>query len=380
MKIVFVTEFFPKTENGELRGGAESRLFSILQHLAQQHDITVLSSYEIGMMRESTMFGKVRVLRCGPPREFAQAGSLISRFLFSRAVYRTLRTLSGDILDAQNFVSYVPAWLARKKFHKVVITVHDVWRSRWVTLFGLPGIIGELYERYVLSRAWDSYIANSHMTKEQLVVAGVQQSKIRVIYNGIQKRYLEMPLGQDTASEASITYVGRLVEYKRVQDLLHAVANLKNDFPSIRLHIVGVGPYEKPLQMLTAELGLSQRVIFHGHIAKFDDVMAIIARSQVFSLPSIIEGFGMVTVEAMALGVPFVNADIRVTREVTDSKGGLFFTPKDHHDCARQLKRVLSDAALADRLRREGRERAHMFLWEHIAEQTESVYQELCMA
>lgn len=376
MKIVFVSEFFPASEQGELRGGTEARLFYIARELASHHDITILAAKEAGMPGESLIFhGRVRVLRCGPERSFAQSGSLIARYRFVRSVQKRLGSLAADMVDAQNFLSYYPVWRSRKRFRKAIITVHDVWIGRWVQLFGISGIVGELYERFVLRRQWEYYIANSEATKKRLLTLGVVADRIRVIYNGIDLAALST-IETKKQGRPTVVYVGRLVDYKRVNDLLHAFRLAINSLPTAQLVIIGVGPQEAHLKKLSAELDLKDSVQFRGHISSHRAVMTEIARAHVFCLPSVIEGFGMVTLEAMALGVPFVNADLPVTKEVTAEQGGVFFPPLDVEALSRRLLSVLRDQTLAERLGDEGRRRAQSFSWDQIGNKTEQLYRE----
>lgn len=377
MKIAYLSEFFPSTEHGELRGGAEARLFYISQQLAGRHDLTILSSHEEGMERQSRFFGgAATVVRCGRTRIFTQAGSLLDRLSFIRAAQKYLRTIQGDILDAQNFVAYYPAWMARRSFRRNVATVHDVWQGRWLQLFGIPGLTGEIYEQYILKRPWDLFIANSEVTKERLLQAAHRHLAVRVVYNGITLEH-QPHVVRPPHDAPVIIFVGRLVEYKRVQDIIGALPGILKQFPGARLDIVGVGPYAATLRGLVEKKGLGYAVNFLGHIPHHQTVLDRIAQSTVFCLPSIVEGFGMVTLEAMSLGVPFVNADLAVTREITKGRGGFFFPSGDSQQLAEAVLSLLRNSNLASRLGQDGRARAKNFGWEVIARQTEQCYQEL---
>lgn len=375
MNLVFVSEYFPYSEKGELRGGAEARTFFIVRELARRHTITVLASRERENDDRQTLFDSVTVERCGGLHHFAQAGSLASRWKLFHTFRRRIAVMRGDIVDAQNFLAYVPVWLSARNFSAKVITVHDVWHGRWVKLFGISGIVGELYERYALSRPWGGFIANSRQTAQRLErEAHAEASRIRVVYNGISASPNASPTLYD---HPTVTYVGRLVEYKRVQDLIAAFSLLVKTIPDARLHIIGVGPYEEQLREIVRLQHLHGAVSFLGHIESHADVLDAIARSHVFSLPSVIEGFGMVTLEAMSLGTPFVNADIPVTREMTADNGGLFFRPKDVPTLARQLQTILGNTAMRQKLGKEGRERAKQFHWDSLGVQTERCYREI---
>ncbi len=374
MHIVFVTEFFPRSEDGELRGGVEARSFYMARALSARHQMTILASFENGMERRSALFGgAATVVRCGPVRTFAQAGSLVSRLQFQWAVARELRARSADVVDAQSWVAYLPAWFGARHIRKRVLTVHDVWIDRWVRLFGPAGILGEVYERFVLHRPWSCIIANSDATASR--VRAYTRRPVRVIYNGIDLVTFRA-LPEQRQAQPTMLYIGRLVAYKRVQDLLDALALVRARVPNAQLIIIGVGPYESTLRDRVRTLHLENAVHFLGHVPQHRAVLARLRASTLLCLPSVIEGFGMVTVEAMAAGVPFVNADIPVTREITAGHGGLFFPAGDARRLADQLCRVLTDPALRSKLGEDGRAWAARYDWPVIARQTEQCYRE----
>src|SRR3546814_1292037 len=72
---------------------------------------------------------------------------------------------------------------------------------------------------------------------------------------------------------------------------------------------------------LTRQLGIADRVQFRGFVERHADVLQTVAASDVFASASQVEGFGIVLVEAMALGVPYVATDIPAHREVTGAIG-----------------------------------------------------------
>ncbi|WP_225370337.1 hypothetical protein [Methanobrevibacter arboriphilus] len=64
MKICFITEYFPKSENLEIKGGVEAVAFNEAYYLSKDNDITVLTSYEEGMEKEKNI-GNIKVIACG---------------------------------------------------------------------------------------------------------------------------------------------------------------------------------------------------------------------------------------------------------------------------------------------------------------------------
>src|SRR4029077_3314714 len=105
---------------------------------------------------------------------------------------------------------------------------------------------------------------------------------------------------------ADIVFVGRLIDDKKVDVLLHAVHRLLGELPDVRCTIVGDGPESEPLERLAASLSLGANVRFAGHVED-GQTFALMKAAKVFALPSIREGFGITVIEAQASGcVPVV--------------------------------------------------------------------------
>ncbi len=85
---------------------------------------------------------------------------------------------------------------------------------------------------------------------------------------------------------------------------------------------------------------------FVGKFPEIRDLVRTLKRSHAFALPSTVEGFGIVVIEAMAAGIPYVASDIPPIREATQGGvGGQLFTPLDAHDLAERLGETLEGRA-----------------------------------
>jgi glycosyltransferase involved in cell wall biosynthesis len=375
VKILLVTEYFPTREIGDVRGGAETRSFYLAKYLVRRgHKVTVLASHEPGQPRSGKVVGAC-VLRCGHTRPFSQGGSIIGRLTFAREAAKRGLTIDTDVVDGHSFLGYIPAWhIARRKGVPAVATYHDIWLSEWIKNVGLiNGVPGELWERYVLLRAWDHFIAVSQVTKAKLIQrVGIPDSKISVVPNGIELRQYQK-IKVEKFSRPTVVYVGRLVRYKYVDELLRAVSLLRQDFPDVQIKIIGTGPERKNLEKLCQKLGFANRVEFLGFVARHRDVLTTIKRAHVFCFPSTVEGFGIVVLEALALGVPYVASDILPIREATGGIGGLLVPPRDIQALADGIRQALRGKVDTS----ENTSWAQGFEWRKLAHRVETVYNRL---
>ncbi|MFH1402999.1 MAG: glycosyltransferase family 4 protein [Candidatus Altiarchaeota archaeon] len=339
MDIAITSEFFPHTSDCEVRGGVEARAFHVAKNLAEKNDVTVYTLLENGLEREAE-FNGISVVRVGPEVEYSQASSLSKRFMFMRNAIREISAKSYDIVDGSSFMTYPVAW--RSGCGRRVATYHDVWLGEWVGNVGFSGILGEMLERYVLSRKWDKYISVSEYTREKLVRNGVAGGDITVVHNGVDLKQCQnaKALRQDAPV---ISCVSRLVGYKHVDDLIKALPIVRMEYPEARLVLVGTGPELENLKSLAKKLGVSDSIDFKGFIPRHADVLEAMKSSSVYCHPSSVEGFGITLVEAMALQVPYVASDIPPFREATrGGVGGLLFTPGDVSDLASKIKQALA--------------------------------------
>jgi len=159
------------------------------------------------------------------------------------------------------------------------------------------------------------------------------------VSNGIDAdRYRAVPHTPGPVPTA--LFVGRLDPEKRVDELIRAFAALPTGLPG-RLEIVGDGGRREDWTALAAELGLGERVCFRGFVSD-QELLEAYARADMFCMPGVAELQSLVTLEAMAAGLPVVAANaMALPHLVHDGENGYLFAPSDPEDLAAKLRRVL---------------------------------------
>jgi glycosyltransferase involved in cell wall biosynthesis len=138
-----------------------------------------------------------------------------------------------------------------------------------------------------------------------------------------------------------IVFVGRLTAEKQVDVILHAMTKLDPALDTT-FDIIGGGDQRKQLENLANQLGIGDRVTFHGRIAD-EELRALLTRASLFVIASIAELQSIATMEAMASGLPVVAADaVALPHLVHDGENGYLFTPGDADDLAARLTDVLT--------------------------------------
>ena len=144
-------------------------------------------------------------------------------------------------------------------------------------------------------------------------------------------------------------------------DLLEAAALLREGIPDLQVRIVGKGPEWEALQAQRARLGLTDTVALLGDLTRAD-LFEAYANADVFCLPSVQEGFGIVFLEAMAAGLPIVACRAAAVPEVVlDEHTGLLAAPRDPAALAGALRALIADPARARALGHAGARRAGQF-------------------
>jgi len=270
---------------------------------------------------------------------------------------------------------------------KMVITIHDLTT---LILKETHSAIDVLYWRIVeplMIKQADEIIAVSHETKRDIMkMYQVPENKITVIpwapsesfrilddvaaINKVRAKY-GLPI-------KFILFVGILAKKKNLSTLIRSFALLKRD-DGLPHKLVVVGRKyqqsdDRRVLALVRDLDLENEVIFTGPVPDAD-LPALYNASDLFVIPSLHEGFGIVCLEAMACGVPVVASRTGALPEVVGEAGILVGDPTDEEQLAQAMGRVLWDIDLRKELIAKGLERAKMFSWEKVAQQTMWVYQ-----
>jgi phosphatidylinositol alpha-1,6-mannosyltransferase len=162
--------------------------------------------------------------------------------------------------------------------------------------------------------------------------------------------------------------VARMYPRKRLADLLRAGVILRSGIPDAQIRIVGRGPEWDTLMRLHAELALGDSVQLLGDLSR-EELAEEYVNANLFCLPSVQEGFGIVFLEAMAAGLPVVACRAAAIPEVvSDGLTGVLTAPRDPAALAAAVQALLRDPVRARALGAGGRERVESFTLRRVAE------------
>ncbi len=377
MKLLYITEYFPSTTQVNIQGGVESRTYYLAIDLAKRHKVTVLASWEQAKPSYQKLDG-VDVWRIGPKRPYiASLGKLIHRILFMFSAIRHGIRVDFDIVEGTGYLGWLPARIVSSFKGKAgVLWVPDFVDSYTGKYSFFLNTILILIQRLLITGNI-SLVCISHEVKRKLLTYGITPRKIYIIYCGVDTEYIRK-IKVKKKSFPVICVVSRLVPYKRVDETILAVSSLAKEVPELKLEIIGSGEERHKLKKLINDLGLLNNVQIRGFLPRHRDVLRFIKSSWVYCQPSVIEGFGIALVEALAAGVPAVISDIPVHREITQNRGVLYYQPGSVARLTQQLKHILTNKTLYRKLSRQAVTIANKYENSRMVETTEKLYANLC--
>lgn len=374
MKILFICESFPVSNNVELTGGVESRDFYTIKGLAQKHKVTVLTTARVKSKRTQEI-SKIKIKRLGIETTEKNRENILTRISFYFTCLRFGLKEDFDIVCGTNTFVQIPAFtIGFIKAKPKAVIVHDVLIGSWFSHFPfIIALVGELLERIQFRLPWDKVIAVSKQTRKKIKRHNKKITS-EVIYGGVDNQRIR-GLKVKKFKYPTIIYAGRLVSYKNVDTLVRAVSVLSKKIKNLQLLVIGDGDQKQNLEAQVSQDKLSKNVKFLGQLGEHEIVLKKIKQSHIFCNPSLVEGFGLVTIEAAASGVPYVNADIPITREVTcDGKGGLLYNSKDHKQLTKNIHLLLKDSDLYRKKIIQGVKLAQKYDWQNTIKKTEEEF------
>ena len=321
-------------------------------------------------------------VRDGIPIDYPRFLQPPRRILFDRLgdlAYRRVRRLtwiaeSGcDLIHAHQALpdGAVAAHLSRDLGVPYVVTVHGVDVNR-----SLPGGGPVAARTAEVLRGAAAVVLVSDMLARKL--AGyVPLDTVHVVQNGGPADLPPAEPADYLPGRRLVLCAGRLVPGKGFEQVLQALARLRRDHDDLHCVVAGEGALRRRLTALSAELGLDERVHFVGNLEP-DHLLTMMARAEVFALPSAPEGFGLVHLEAMTQGTPVIACLEQGPADfIEDGVSGYLVPYGDVGALTEALSTALADPAAARVVGEAGRSVAASFTWDRNACRMLDIYAEV---
>jgi len=209
------------------------------------------------------------------------------------------------------------------------------------------------------------------------------RGKLEVTPNFVSEKFEKVSLEDlKTHRKLQITIVGRLVDNKNVSMGIRAFKLFQENYPNSQLDIIGSGDNRDNLKQLVKELGLNEKINFHGYTSR-EFIVDLLSKSHVFLLSSINEPFGIPVIESLACGCPVVatrcGGPEEIAKNINDKElEAVKLVDRDNYkEMSKKMKRSISSSRELKK-RKEIRERAlNNYGTEKIAKMWEEKYNEI---
>lgn len=340
----------------EFAGGAEVYIHELAKEWVQNgHHVTLFCGNDSKSLRNEAIDG-VQIVRRGG-FYFVYVWAFLYYLLHFRGKYDV-------IIDAQNGIPFFTPLYAKEPVYSLMFHVHqEVFRK---SLIKPLSELASFLETYCMPRIYRSvpFLTISESSQKEMTKLGLSHKGVSIIYPGTTSRKSN---GVKKSKNPTVLYLGRLKYYKRIDVLLKSVRDILKEFPDAEFVIAGDGEYRSNLKKLVKRLGIENNVTFLGRVSEKQKSL-LYAKAWVVVNPSMMEGWGITTIEANAMGTTVIASDVPGLRDsVKDNYNGLLFTQGDYNELAGKIRLLFSNKSLRVRMEKNAIKWATNFTWKKSA-------------
>ncbi len=369
---------------------------------ARGHKVTLLVARQVaGTPDEETVAGfrVVRYAGAGNARQFIENGREtaarlqrqtpfdIAHTQFAYAAHGPARALPASVIHVRSFfgpwdgegfiedTAHLQA--ANNPLQKAKLSVKRALKQR----------MRRRIELQSLSRARAVIVLSEHSRREALSY-GTPPEKIHRIAGGVDTARFDLPTGGQSAARRALNLplespillcVRRLAPRMGLPNLVAALPSVAATHPQVLLLIGGSGPEKARLEKQISDLDLQRNVRLLGFIAE-NELALYYGAADLFVLPTMaLEGFGLVTIEALACGTPALGTPIGATPEILGALDGRLLSPSaDSHGLSAGILRFLAGPWRAELTPQKTRDFViQNYSWERHVDAVEALYQQI---
>jgi glycosyltransferase involved in cell wall biosynthesis len=362
MKICIIAINLPNPISDRVGGACEKLLYYIIKELSRTNEIHVIVDRKTLGAQLDDLVSSVHFH--GFDNEPRFTSKLLEYVRFVLYLSKLDFKYDFDIFHSFSF-PFAPITLLLSKLRRKPVVFSDLTHVTWVNERKGLSMKADFWIN-IVPAIWfaTTVIVPSRFIKERMVQSvKCPPKKVIVIPYGVpqpanlanRKSFREKH--EISESTPILTFVGRLVPYKGVHSIIEAVYILGKSFPDIRLIVAGPekgdftssvssdNPYYAGLLSLRENLGLSSSVLFTGFLG-IEELHELFADTTIFVFPSTEEAFGLVLIEAMAMGLPIITTNVPPMTEIIDDHSGKFVDPDSPRQIADRVNALLSNPQL----------------------------------
>lgn len=354
MKILQVIPYF-------CFGGAETMCENLTYALTKLgHSVTVVSLYnEKTPISQRMEEAGIRILYLD--KKLGLDVSMVTKLA------KLMRQEKPDVIHTHlDVIKYAVAAAKLNGIRRCVHTVHNVAHEE------AEGRIQKIINTVYFRLGWSVPVALSPEVQRTIVsFYGMKDGKVPVIYNGVDLSRCIPKTGYKLSQPVQLLHIGRFNYQKNHRGLLTAFAMILREKPNCCLNLLGDGELRQEIEAYAEELGIREKVIFHGSQS---DVHPYLHDADIFLLPSQFEGMPMTIIEAMGTGLPVVASAVGGVPDMLRNGESGILVSREPEAVADAVLQLLQQEELRKTLGEHAREDSKQFSSESMAEAYCNIY------
>ncbi len=354
MKILQVIPYF-------CFGGAETMCENLTYALTKLgHSVTVVSLYnEKTPISQRMEAAGIRILYLD--KKLGLDISMVTKLA------KIMRREKPDVVHTHlDVIKYAVAAAKLSGIRRCVHTVHNVAHEE--AGGRLQKIINTVYFRL----GWSVPVALSPEVRRTIVsFYNMKEEKVPVIYNGVDLSRCLPKTGYELTKPVQLLHIGRFNYQKNHRGLLEAFSAIVQKHPDCCLNLLGDGELRPEVEAYAEELGIREKVIFHGSQS---NVYPYLHSADIFLLPSRFEGMPMTIIEAMGTGLPVVASAVGGVPDMLRNGDSGMLVSQEPQSVSDAVLKLLNEEALRRTLGENARKDSVRFSAEHMAASYCSTY------
>lgn len=371
-----------------LKGGTPTHTENLCTELANSgYEVNLVTQDNVGDdldEYDNSQNYKVYRLKCG---RFFQR-DLFFPILVGLRITGYIKKIQPDIINISTG-NYVPIGikLSKKQDIKIVYTVHNVPPEEYTfnicSNASLNNAVKKIYFRLIRSVAvfcmrygrYDKIISGSERTRERLVKACADKSRITVVTYGTVIPETANTVKKDSCN---ILTVAGIIEHKGQIEIIKSVPEIIKNNPNAHFYLVGPvrsEEYLRRINEMVEELGVSQYVTLTGEVTQ-DDLVNYYRMSDIYLQPSYQEGFCLSLLDALAYGIPAIGTPVGAIPEMIGNNRGILISYPNKSEIISSVIKLANNVHLRQIFSKNAREYVESeFDWKKVAIDTVNVYE-----
>ena len=380
------------------KGSVSSIIYYMAKYLAEKGNAITILERDHGILPKEEEINGIRYVRIRAKKLPAAPYKLIKSpagltkllrdgFNVAAKINRFLKENEFDVVHVHfSFASTILINMNRGLRDRMIYTAHADEYRLGLSKFLRPPLVARIFlpDLYLMKRVRKSVVLNEPL-KEKLIEKGIEEGKLEVIPNGVNvddfnlsKEEIERVKEKYGLNETTVMFSGTVTPRKGVEYLVKAAEILNEN--NVLFLIVGNTNLDREYANKVMEYAKLKnlKVRFTGFVP-YEDLKALYSACDVFVLPSLEEGFGVVLTEALASGKPLVGSNVGgIPAQIKDGWNGFLVEPGNEKQLAEKIRYLIDNPEERERMGGNSRKLAEeKFNWTVIADKYLRVYEEV---